>query len=56
MTLVWTSGRPLGIPDRHNEDLFVGVRVEGFLSSVSVRLVAIVKLWPPRQRVGGWNA
>ena len=38
MTLVWTSGRPLGIPDRHNEDLFVGVRVEGFLSSVSVPL------------------
>jgi len=23
---------------------------------VIVRLVAIVKLWPPRQRVGGWNA
>jgi hypothetical protein len=46
----------MAIGKRHSQDFVVDVRLEPFDASVSVRLVAIVKPWPPRQQVGGWNA
>jgi len=39
----------LRIPDRHSEDLFVDVHVDGFWASVSVPLSgrwAVTRVWP----------